>query len=158
MGFFFTFKLYAADGDMIVNGKLGIGIGTSSPQENLHIQENGVARLRIAGSGDGTDAAEINLYDTTDNKFWMIGRRDKDFSGSNRLIFSFFDGNWHQPLDLLPDGSSVFNGNVGISGNLRVPADNFGINVDDLVRTNCRDSAKINRAKHHISFAVQGVL
>jgi hypothetical protein len=66
---------------------------------------SGMNSLSLKGLGDGVGAAEIKMIDATDNKFWIMHRRDNASSESNQLLFSFYDGStWHSAINMTPTG------------------------------------------------------
>ena len=100
--------LSAIAGDLQVNGQIYA--------EALTIEDGAdLALFRLQGAGNGTDAASIQLVDSTDNKFWIIQRRDNVYSSSDDLLFQFNDGtNTYPAMNIMSDGDVEFHGSVGI--------------------------------------------
>lgn len=88
-------NLYAADGDLIVNGKVGIGTTTLSYPLTVKSSAAGTHIMGLSGSGTG---------------LFMLG----NFGGTNDGQFVLYDNNQNADVYLRADNSSWIMNNLGI--------------------------------------------
>ncbi|KUG22534.1 phage tail fiber [hydrocarbon metagenome] len=61
-----SFNVFAADGDLIVNGKVGIGTGTTPPAQKLDVKGNAVVSGNV-GIGTTTPAQKLSVAGTIES-------------------------------------------------------------------------------------------
>ncbi len=114
-------QAFAGNGDLIVDGKLGIGTGTSAPQKPLHIlgTNKNVARFETGGGNAQTLIEFVN-----NTKTWQVGNHDGFSNYTNWGIRNDTDG-----INALNIST---NGNVGI----RITNPYYALEVAGEVKAN----------------------
>jgi hypothetical protein len=114
-------NLFAADGDLIVNGKLGVG--TTAPTAKLELSGNDVGMTVIntknTTSSSYSDMLKGVLTDApADQKKIVLGLRNWDGVDGVPVELRIFTRNdsetFRSTIAQFMDGKSVFTGNVGI--------------------------------------------
>ena len=110
---------FRGDGTSYFSGN--IGVGTTNPAANLHVADNS-ARARIQSTGASNNAG-LN-FQTANGTMWEVGKHDTN----NKLYFSFYDGSWHEKVQVDTNGNMTCGGLV--ENNLQTPEEQQAESID----------------------------
>ena len=141
-------KFYTSgDERMVINDGGNVGIGTSSPARQFHIENSNVgvpttygigiieavdAQLDLISSSSGTWGSAINLVEgngSSNTNVWSIVRQTSGGSGNSSLRFNFGTTNQHTNANKVTFTSA---GSVGIGGS-EGPGERLAVSGNTLV-------------------------
>jgi hypothetical protein len=158
LGFIFAAgNLFAADGDLIVNGKIGIGV--TAPYRNLHV--NGAARfsnwgagsyVEIMGTGDDYNYSALQLWsDETVSKIWLMMHKKASWM-QNYFTLEEFDGTYWNDRFVIQPGGKIGIGTISPVATLDV---NGGVRLGTVTSsctTGIEGTVRYNSTSHAMEF------